>query len=760
MVNWFRLLKTFLGLIIIGVIVGQSAVAHADIIRAIDVTGNRTVSADTIRATIRSRPGEAVSAEKISQDIKALFSLGQFMDVRIEESGGVLKIILRERPTIRDIKFEGNKKIKDDAFKDDLTVKAFSPLDGKDLATTMEKMRERYAKKGYYVAQIDYKLIPVPNTDEMDLILVVDENDKAVIRKISFIGNHVFKDSQLKKMIRSKEKGFLSFISGAGKYNNQQLEQDVMMMTFTYLNKGYIKIKIDNPRVDISKDKKSLFITYRIEEGHQYRINQLRVGGDILTTSDQIVSMIKTKPKQIYNQQQIEEDVHAITDLYGDEGYAFVNVQPVPETHEDDTADITFNIDKGPRVKIERINIIGNTVTRDKVIRREMRVKEGDLYNQRLIELSKQKIQQLGYFEEINFATPRGSRDDTLVLNITLKEKPTGTFNVGAGFSTGEKFILQGSIAKENFFGYGVGGQASVEYSSRRQQYSLTLTDPYFLDSNWLVGANAYKSVYRYTDFQRESLGGGVNLGRRFFTNASMNIGYQYEDIKARDFVLAVPNVFLNNATGRTSQVSLTLAHDTRDNRIFTKKGWLNSITTEYSGNKLGGTNNFWRSSYMLRYYQPIAKTGVTWKTFARVGYIKGLNDTVVPLFERYFLGGPNSLRGYYPRTIGPTILIPGSTSGPEGGFNYGGNKMMQFNVELELPIYNPAGFKFVTFFDAGNAFSEDQKISFTNLRSDYGFGLRWLSPMGPLRFEWGFPINKQPGEDGVVFNFTIGDLF
>ncbi len=758
---FYQFHKRFVGwLVLVVMVVAGQGVAQADIIRAIDVQGNHSVATDTIRATIQSRPGEPINPDKISHDVKALFALGQFMDVRIEEvGGGTLRIIVRERPTIRDVKFEGNHKFKSSALKEDLKVKPFQPLDGKDLAATIQKMRERYAKKGYYTVNIDYKLTPVPGADEMDLVFVIQENEKASVRRVSFIGNRVFSDSQLRKMIRTKEKSIISFITNSGKFQQQQLEQDVMMMTFSYLNKGYLKVKVDRPRVDISKDMRSLYITYRIEEGHQYRIANVRVEGDILTTPDQIVDMVTIKPKQIYNQQKVEDDVRAITNLYGDEGYAFVNVQPIPEPHENDTADITFHIDKGPRVRIEKITITGNSVTRDKVIRREMRVKEGDIYNQRLVDLSRQKIMQLGYFSEVNFATPRGGKDDALNINITVKEKPTGSFNFGAGFSTGENFILQGSISKENFFGYGVSGNLMAEYSSLRQQFSASVNDPYFLDTDWIVGLNGYKTAYRYVDFRRDSLGSGLNIGRRLFTNTSVNVGYQFEDIKVTDFTFAVPYVFSQNASGRTSSLSLTASYDTRDNRVFPGKGWYATATSEASGAKLGGTNNFWRTNANVRWYQPIYK-GVTYKSYLRGGYIKSLNDSVIPLFERYFLGGPNSLRGFYPRTVGPSVQIPSGPGGPVGNFNYGGNKMVQANFELEIPIYQPAGFKMVGFFDAGNAYAEEERVSIHNLRMDYGFGFRWISPMGPLRFEWGLPIHRRPGEDAVVFNFTIGDLF
>ncbi len=386
-----------------------------------------------------------------------------------------------------------------------------------------------------------------------------------------------------------------------------------------------------------------------------------------------------------------------------------------------------------------------------------MMVQENTLYNETRLRLSKQKIEALGYFEEVNFATPRGPSDDRIHVNITVKEKPTGTFSIGAGFSSAENFILTASIAKDNFLGYGIKGQFSTEISSKRQLFILSFEDPHFIDSNWILGLSGFRTVNVFTDFDRRSFGGSLSLGHRVLENSTFRFGYQIEDINVGDFRTTVPALFNQNLSGLTSSASVSLQLDTRNNRLFATRGIYNSVSTEFAG--LGGDNEFFRVMENFRFFHPLWKSIVGKFNFT-IGQISSLNNLPVPLFERFFMGGVNSLRGYFLRSVGPSVRIPDSHSGGDDRFVYGGNKMVQANFELEFPIYDPAGFRMVTFVDTGNAFSEEENFSFTGLRADYGFGLRWNSPLGPMRFEWGFPFSRNPGEDPVIFNFTIGSFF
>ncbi len=736
------------------------SVAAGPIIKTIEIVGNKLVTDTAVLGTLQSRPGMPYSETLVEADIRALFRRGDFADIRVERanaSGGV-KLIYHvvERPLIQTIKFVGNKKFREKKLLEEIGIRPYRPLVGQELAQAIAKIKELYKEKRYYLVDVDYE---IEQGDEgSTLLFTIKEHGKTSIRRIQFVGNKVFGDRALRKVIRSKEKGELLFRTG--KYRREQLEQDVVLLARHYLNNGYLRVHVDRPHVEISKDKSHLFLTFTVDEGQRYKISDVRVEGDILTTREELQAALQVKPNQIYKLETVEQDLDALARAYGNLGYAFANIQPLPIPDDaSGTAELVYSIQKGRRVYIDRINITGNSTTRDKVIRRELLVKEGDLFNRGHIEKSREKLMQLGFFEDIQIATPRGRRPDHVNLNLEVKEKPTGTFNIGAGFSTAEDFFFSGSIAKQNFFGRGISGQVAVEFSKLRQQYIVQFSDPYFLDTEWILGLSSYRTIYRYPEFDRKAFGGSLSLGHRFFDNASVSLGYTYEDVKASNFLFSVPNIFQQNASGRTSAVSMTLGYDTRDNRIFPRKGIYTSVTNQFSGTALGGDNSFYRVDAQARYYQPLVG-GLGTKLYLKTGYIKTLESGgVVPLFDRFLLGGPNSLRGFNIWTVGPSLRIPSSPSGGDTRFVYGGNKMLQGNLELELPIYNPAGFRAVAFVDVGNAFAEEQKISFTDLRANYGAGLRWISPLGPLRFEWGFPINKRAGEPSVVFNFTIGDL-
>ena len=662
------------------------ASAASRVIKDVVVEGSTRVPEETILATIKSQKGLIFDTAIVSDDVKELYKLGQFSDIKVDaqqEPGGViLTYKFTEKPIISKVEFEGNRKLKDDDLLDAISVSTNSPLDEKELAESMAKIREQYAEKGYYLAQVTTDLQPMPD-GQAKLIFVIHENEGVQVRRIDFVGNRKFSDKELRKIVGTKRKGLLSFFTGSGKYKEELLKQDVLRITLHYLNHGYLKVKVQPPRVTISKDKRYIFIGYYIHEGKQYRLGKLTMSGDILTTQEELLSMLKSKTGDVYNQMTMEGDVRALTDRYGDQGYAYATIVPQVVPNDDTlTADVNFAIQKGQPITIERINIMGNTVTRDKVIRREMKIMENDRYSERLLRLSKERIMALGYFEEVNFATPRGSRDDTVILNVTVKERSTGSFNIGAGFSSAEKFILNASVQKENAFGYGISGQISVEFSKLRQMFMLQAHDPYFLDTNWMLGGSVYRSLYRYTDFRRKALGGDVNLGRRFLDHYSVTLGYRIEDVKVDDFSIAVPQLFRQNASGLTSALSLTLAADTRNNRYTPTKGIYNIGTVSVSGSKLGGDNNFLKMDFRSMWYQPIYKS-IIFKVFGRIGYIRSLDSDPVPLFERYFLGGPYSLRGYSPNTVGPRVRIPSGPGGPETFFTYGGNKELLFVTEL-----------------------------------------------------------------------------
>lgn len=758
-------MKTRFFLAALSLFLGFSSFAYArvDYVRALTFEGNIRTPDETIASTITTRVGSLYNRELIRRDIKALYKLGQFRDIEVDrvphDDGVQITFRFVEHPLITDIRFSGNRKIKSETLREEISVRTYRPVDEENVAESLQAIRDAYAEKGYYLAEVDFH-IETNEKGEAIFVFDITENKGAMVRRVFFMGNEAFSDDELRDVIRTKQKGPFAFLTGTGKYEEERLRIDQAMLTYHYLNHGYLKVKVSPPKVAISKDKRYMFVTIAVEEGKQYRIDGVELSGDILTTREELIALLTTKPKLIYSQKRLEEDIQALTERYGDEGYAFATI--VPRTVPNDetlTAKVTINVEKGKRITIERIDITGNTKTRDKVIRRELKVVENARYSERDLRESRKRLMQLGYFEEVNLATPRGSRDDTVLLTINVKEKPTGTFNIGAAYSTFDQFIFNMSITKENFFGYGISGQVSMELSSRRQFFRLAGHDPYFLDTRWRVGFSLYRNAFLFDDFRRTAEGGTISVGRPFFEYWTADVGYQLEDVSISSFSTAVPQFFRQNSGGVTSAMSLSIARDTRDNRLIPTDGMYHLLSFEVSGDKLGGDNDFFRTNHRSQIYHPIWK-GIVAKAFGRVGHIQSLNDSQVPLFERFILGGPNSLRGYNPNAVGPSLRIPASTTGPERTFTFGGDKMLLFVTELELPIYRPAGFMAVAFYDAGNAFAENENYSFANMRQDYGFGLRWNSPMGPLRFEWGFPIDKRSDEDDFVFNFSIGQFF
>jgi outer membrane protein insertion porin family len=738
--------------------------AWADaIIRAIEVKGNQRVQKEAVIATIESKVGTPYSPEKVKRDLQALYRMGVFENVKIEkeETAGGIKLIytVEERSNITKITFIGNKKVKEEKLRTLIDIRPNGVADSAKLASSVEKIREYYASEGYHLAEVTTEFKPITATTDEELVFTIREGDGVRIKRINFIGNKAYSDNDLRSQLKSKEKGWWSFLSSGGKYQEEMIKRDTAFLAYYYQNNGFLKAQVAPPNLYLTRDRKWIVLTFHIREGEKYKISQVGVEGDILTTKQEMLSKFKMHSGMLYSRKDIEEDLVLMAQMYGDQGYAFANINPViVPNDEDHTASVTYVINKGNRVYIDKINIIGNTTTRDKVIRRELLFKENTLYNESRIRDSKQRLEALGYFSEVNFATPRGSADNRINVNITVKEKPTGTFSVGAGFSSVENFIFTASIAKDNFLGYGISGQFSTELSSKRQLFVLSFEDPYFMDSEWILGLSGFRTVNVFTDFDRKSFGGTASLGHRVFDNSVFRLGYQVEDVHVGSFQTTVPYAFSQNLAGLTSSATLSMQRDTRNNRLFPTQGMYNNALVEFAG--LGGSNDFIRATENFRYYQPIWKSLVGKFNF-NIGQISSFSSNLpVPLFERYFLGGVNSLRGYYLRSIGPAVQIPTTPQGADNTFVYGGNKTMQFNFELEFPIYEPAGFKFVGFYDAGNAFAENQNFSVTNLRQDYGFGLRWNSPFGPLRFEWGFPIDRQPGEDQVIFNFTIGSFF
>ncbi|HEX8706152.1 MAG TPA: outer membrane protein assembly factor BamA, partial [Myxococcaceae bacterium] len=605
----------------------------------------------------------------------------------------------------------------------------------------------------------------------VDVVFVIEENSKVMVKEITFLGTEKVTPAELKETMVTREGGYFSFLTGEGTYREEAFQRDLAVIQATYYDRGYINVRVDKPTISLTADKRYIYINIKVTEGEAYDIGNIDFGGDLVVPKERMAAMMTTTRGERFNRTKLSTDIQTITDVYYDQGYAYANVNPVTSVNADaKTVDLTFEVQKGPQVIIERIDVIGNTKTRDKVIRREMRVYEGELYSGTGVRRSKERVTALGYFETVDVTQKPGSADDRIVLQVEVKEKATGTFQVGLGFSNVENFIFTAQVSQNNFLGWGQSVSASAQISGLRSLVQLSFYDPFFLDTQYLLSADFFRVDADYDGFVRRSTGGSVSLGYQFIDDLLGQVGYtrEYVDVEAGQSLGSVllANQFLS---GITSAARLSLSFDRRDNRLFPSRGFIHFGSVEFAPKLLGGTFLFTRYSAYSRLYFPLP-LGIVFKTNATVGYIQQLDpNRPLPVSELYYLGGINTVRGYFLRSISPTLLVPVNNN-PDAvvtEFRSGGNKQLILNLEFEFPVFEKAGIRGVLFYDAGNAYAVNERF-FQDRQNDVplglfhsvGFGFRWFSPIGPLRFEWGIPLSKRPDDEPILFEFTIGNFF
>lgn len=759
---------------------GATAFAEGEKVSEVSVKGNRRIESAAILKVIKLKAGDTLFADKVDDDIRAIYKLGYFEDVKATldktESTTVLTYLVSEKPVIRDIKIEGNKEISLDKIKESLEIKQNTIFSPRDLTKSIKKLKKVYADEGYYLAEIDSS-VEKRSPTEVKVLLKIQEGKKVLIDTIRFEGNKAFPERRLKKAMETSERWMFSWLTGAGTYKEDVLKNDVNLVADLYFNEGFVNVKVGEPSVRILEDKSGLEVLIGITEGDQYRVGSLGFKGEMVETPEVLAKKIKLKGGDIFSRSVLRTDVFTLTDLYADKGFAFANITPLSKVNaESKTIDITFEMEKGEKVYIDRINISGNAKTRDKVIRRELKLAEGDLYGSTPLKRSKQNLMNLGFFEEANLVTAKGSADNKLDLNIQVKEKATGTFSIGAGYSSLDGVIGQGSIQQANFLGLGLKATLAASLGGSSQTYNLGLTDPYFLDSRWTVGADLYRSERDYTDFSRRLTGGDVKAGYPLSDTLSTFWIYKYEEKEIYDLSTSLATSITNGTvvsetTGTTSSITGSLSSNTTDYRLDPSRGMMNSLAVEVAG--LGGTNRFARFINENAVYFP-AGFGTVFALRGTLGHIRGLGDTPVPLDEHFYLGGINTLRGYSSRTVSPYKVVTTTTEATattaatttHDKVYIGGNTEAYFNLEYQFPLLKDVGLKGVLFFDAGNASGSGRDI-FNKVQTSYGAGIRWFSPIGPLRLEYGIPIN--PRTDPLLgeidsksgrLEFSIGSFF
>ncbi|QQR88739.1 MAG: outer membrane protein assembly factor BamA [Myxococcales bacterium] len=780
-----------------------------DIVRLV-LRGNRRVSSRDIQATTGLKRGSVCRDEDVARAAHALWKMGYFDDIIFDAkergSGVVLSLEVRERPAIGAIRYEGNDELDDEDLEEVVDLTEGEILSVPEVRKHVVKLRDKYAEEGHYLARIDYKLTKMPN-NEVAVVFMIREGDEVTVRRMRFSGNYHLDDEKLRGIMQTSETGFFSFLSSSDTFQKSVFEEDVNRLQAYYYDQGYLNAQIGEPRVEITADRKHIDIGIDIEEGPRFKVGEIVVteldsaGREIqpLGGKRKLRNMIDLERDDWFSSTTIQKDLLEITRMYRDEGYAKAVVRPETKLdHGKRIVDINVSIARGPKVYVERINIRGNTRTADEVIRREMRLLEGELYNQSKLDRSKERIMQLGYFERVDFSESAGTADDRLTVNVEVAERSTGTFQIGAGFSSIESFILTAQVQQQNIFGRGQSLSLQLQLSGIRQLAQLRFVEPYFLDTEWTMAIDAYKTSRQFSAFNQDRAGGRLAFGHPIFHENLQLFGQytlEYVDISSRTSGffgtssaqgfnifqrLPLANLF---RAGITSSATATLTWDSRDNRLFPAEGVYASLSSEVADEVLGSNNTFIRHRLFGRYYYPLFNKNVVLKLNTELGLITSRNPRGVPIFERFYLGGMLDVRGYYLRTLGPRIGLPRSTDpngiAPAQGVVVGGNLQAFYNLELEFPIVKPIGIRGVVFTDGGNTWNLEDALcqapqpsvgdpstdacsnDFWRLRTSWGFGFRWISQvLPPLRFEWGIPFSRRSYERSVVFNFSFGNSF
>lgn len=733
-----------------------SRILSQEKIAGISIKGNQRIEAQTIERELKSKVGEPYIPEFLDQDLRAIFKMGFFSDVRLEvgdnPQGKLITFVVEERPFVKRVDLSGYKEIKEEELKELVAIKAYTVLNLNTVSETQEKLIAFYQSKGYYNVRITYSVTYEDKGQAAIVIFNIVEGKKVYIKSITFQGNKGFPEKQLKSIMNTNEKGYFSWFTSSGVYKKELLEQDLEKLSSFYYNHGYLKAKVGEPVIRHEGDW--LYIGISIDEGQQYKMGQVTISGDLIKPQDKMMAALSITKEKFYNREVIRKDILMLNDLYSYEGYAFVDISP--QIKEDPTAlkvDLVFEIKKGSKVYFERIDIVGNVKTRDNVIRREFTVAEQGLFDAKALRKSNENLHRLDFFEEINLSTSPGSEADRMKLKVEVKEKMTGAFSVGAGYSAVEQFMVLGQISERNLFGRGQRLSLDAQLGAVTTRYNLGFTEPWVFNTQLSAEANIYDWIRIYDEFTKDSIGGSLGLGYPVLGEDIRGfITYTYEDANVTDVQDNAAQI-IQDMKGRhqTSSVRLALRRDTRDQIFNATKGSVNSLSVEYAGGPLGGTNYFTRYLASSGWYIPFWR-GTTFFLNGKWGYITQNSGGDLPLYEKFYLGGINSIRGFKYYEISP--------KDPATGQSIGGEQMVQFNFEFIFPLLTKAGLKGVLFFDAGDVYTKDQSINLGALRKSVGGGIRWYSPLGPLRLEWGWNFEPKPGEAGSNWEFTIGTFF
>jgi outer membrane protein insertion porin family len=764
---------------------GDGGLDGATIAR-IQVAGNRRVEADAVRAAIRSRSGDVLRADVVRDDVRAVWSLGLFDDVRADAvpqaSGAVaLRFELVERPSVRKVVVSGNREIELDDLQPAITIRRGGPIDRRALAATREAIGALYRSKGHILAEVDAVLAPVGD-GEVDVAITIDEGSQTRVRRVSFLGNRLIGDDELRGVVAVGSRGLIDRLTGGGgpAPSREVVDQDVARLLAYYHDRGYLAAAVGPARVELSRDRRDAYVWIPVSEGAVHRIARIDRGGVPPSVRLAIAA------GDVASASAIRAAVEAVRDHHLERGRAWAVVEPDVRI-EGARLTLGFRVQPGPRVFVERIRIRGATKTRDRVIRRELAIAEGELYRKSAIEESRRRVAALGYFDQVTASTARGSAGEWISVDLEVTERNADSIAVSAGYSSSDAVMGQIRVSFRNLLGRGQSLDVAGLLSRDRHQLRLRFFEPHLFDSQWAGAFDLYNQSSAEGDGRRVATGGSLTLGRKLGRDLTWFATYKLEQVgfaaRGLDPALALSGTDLRVADlfrgGLTSSLTGTLQYDTRNDRLFPTGGSLHSASVEVADPALGSENTFTRLHAGARHWIDLPGPLVLGLR-GEVGLITSRDPRGVPLSERYQAGGLYDVRGFERGSLGPRIpLDAGDPTEPLGGLRIGGNLHVLAGAELEFPLVRHLGLSGVLFLDAGNAYNLEQRYCpgmattagsdvctdtaadvLGGLRTSAGFGVRWMSPIGPLRFEWGIPLDRQPGERPVQFDFAIGGSF
>jgi outer membrane protein insertion porin family len=741
-------------IILLSIVLPLSVMASdTETILKIEVTGNERIDTGFIVNAIKTKENTPYNFDKIREDMKNIYKTGFFSDVQIDvkdtDKGKLVTFVVVERPPIKTIYIAGNNKIKTASLIEKLKIRANTVLNTDKIKESIDELKKYYASEGYYGTKINYE-IDYGEEYNVTITINIDETSKAYVKKINFTGNKAFKASVLTTYMRTKEKGIFSWMSGSGVLDEDALEEDRKNIEGFYSDNGYVKINVGIPDVAISKDGKAITITIPIEEGNIYKVGAIDFTGDVIFVKDNLTKQLKTKTGNTFRSSFLHEDILTLTDMYQDRGYAFCEIAPLTLVDDDSrSVHLTYNMTKGQEVYFNRINILGNTRTRDKVVRRELKFGEGDRFSASNLKESKRKLKNTTFFKEIDMKIIKTEDPNKVNVDLTVEERPTGSINLGVGYSTDEKVMLTGAISQENFLGTGRKLILDASLSSVTQQYKFTFIEPYIFDKNLSAGISAFNYDRTMDTYDYRKLGGSVSLTRPLTDYVKISSQYRLEKVDVKN-IDDNASLYIKEQEGSnlTSALSFSLSKNTIDDILNPTKGINTNITGEIAGGPLSGDNNFYSFVGSYGQYFPMKFLESAFFVKGTAGMIRSFGGKEVPIYEKFYVGGLNSIRGFRYGEAGPLDV---------NGDAVGSTNQLFFNFEWIFPIFQPAGLKGVVFFDAGHGF--DSTKDFT-LKTTAGLGIRWFSPLGPIRLELGFNLNPKKGERGSAFDFAIGTQY